>query len=25
MTLIAGSAIVAGSGMFLLWHESRAR
>src|SRR5580704_2985080 len=25
VTLIAGSAIVAGSGMFLLWHESRAR
>jgi drug/metabolite transporter (DMT)-like permease len=24
-TLIAGSAIVAGSGMFLLWHESRRR
>jgi drug/metabolite transporter (DMT)-like permease len=24
-TLIAGSAIVAGSGMFLLWHESRGR
>jgi drug/metabolite transporter (DMT)-like permease len=25
VTLIAGSAIVAGSGMFLLWHESRGR
>ena len=25
VTLIAGSAIVAGSGMFLLWHESRRR